>query len=283
MEDLPSLYEAIASGTLSAADHMHAARRLQGLARDRSRGSVPDKRGAIQVAASLGPTHGLAILLDLAQDADDAVRHAVRDRALEMGEVGLQVLRKMLADPNEAACVTVLGYLLRAVDRSSAVGARRQLRDPRASVRAAAARLLGAVGGPGLLADLRHLEADEDDAVREAVTLAMEQIRGTLPRPPADLWWDATPPKKAESSHPPSAADKPLTLSAARRLTRAPDPATRIAAAESIGALGGLSTLADLQTLCKDPDNRVREAAEHALTQICTRVDRPDLLARFSS
>jgi len=173
MEDLATLYEAIASGTTAAADHMYAARHLQGLARDRASGTVQDKRGAVRVAASLGTHHGLAILIELARDPDDGVRQAVRDEALAVGAVGLKVLRLMLGDPNEALSLSVIGYLIRALDQSSAVGARRLLGDPRAPVRAAAARLLGAVGGPGVQAVLRGLEAYEDDGVRKAAALAI--------------------------------------------------------------------------------------------------------------
>ena len=72
MEDLATLYEAIASGTTAAADHMYAARHLQGLARDRASGTVQDKRGAVRVAASLGTHHGLAILIERDMLAENA-------------------------------------------------------------------------------------------------------------------------------------------------------------------------------------------------------------------
>jgi HEAT repeat protein len=188
VQDLDTIYEAIATGTESAP--MSMARGLQTLARERARGTVADKLGALRVATALGTDHGMPILLELSSDSAIEVRRNVLDLTLGHGWRGLPVLRRMIGDADEDLAVNALELLIRAADQPAAAGARRLLRDPRSRVRVAAATLLGLVGGPGMQIDLRRLESDTDDAVREAVDEAIRRIRGESPQPGPDPWWE---------------------------------------------------------------------------------------------
>lgn len=278
MEDLIAAYDRLAAGATDAP--MHQARRLQYMARERCAGSVDDRLGAIAVATALGTNHGLPILRDLAVDADLKVRSEVLYRALALGAVGLPVLRRMIADDDDELAVNVLEHLVRAADEASANATRRLLRDPRARVRAAAATLLGIVGGPGVQIDLRKLETDEDDDVKVAASLAIQQIRGEVEKPAANPWWEPEAPAETPEPRRGPVVEN-LSLSAARRLTRDPDAGMREAAAKAIGELGGVSTILELGKLCSDDDPGVRDAAKAAMKILCDRVERPDLGQRF--
>ncbi len=186
MQDIEAIYEALSAGPTAEGAPMHKARWLQTMARERSRGSVEDKLGAIRVAMALGSFHGAPIVLDLCMDPDQSVRQAVQTAALTKDWDGLPVLRKMASDADEELALTALERLVEIADLPASATARRLLKDPRPRVRAAAATLLGLVAGSGVQPDLRRLESDDDQAVREAAALAVQRIRGEVEKPGAE-------------------------------------------------------------------------------------------------
>lgn len=280
---MPAIYEAIQNGSASGADYLHVARPLQGMARERSQGTSAEKLGAIKVASSLGTIQAVAILVDLCTDPDVEVRRECLYRSLGLGLEGLAALRKMVGDPDDALCVSVLDHLIRAADQASATGARRLLRDPRPPVRAKAAELLGLVGGLGVQIDLKRLHEDEGEEkdVREAADLAVQQIRGEATKPDPTPWWQPAQLPEPAPERPRGKVIESLSLNAARRMIRDPEPENRLAAATAIGELGGVSTILQLGELCSDADPDVKAAARAAMQTLCERVERPDLGARY--
>ncbi len=107
-----------------------------------------------------------------------------RDRALaalagrDLDSLGRDRVRE-LARSGEAADLVLACDIARLTGwRSFATNLRRLVGHAEPSVRAAAARALGVLGGPALVITLRRLLADEDEAVRAAAEEAIERLGG---------------------------------------------------------------------------------------------------------
>jgi HEAT repeat protein len=191
MQSLDELFDAIAAGEVPAPGPSLDRKRL--IARTRSlanKGEVPERLKGVQVAGALQGQQGMEVLSAYTTDADLSVRRGVFDVAVNEGAYGIGVLRAMVADADEDLALDVLGRLERVVDRPSAVAVRRVLQSESPKVRAAAASLLGHIGGGSMLPFVRRLNDDSDEAVREASAEAEDRLMGKLPKGTPDPWWE---------------------------------------------------------------------------------------------
>ncbi len=191
---------------------------------------VDVRLGSARVALALPAAHGISIAMALVRDPDVRVRRRAVNVALKAQADGLPVLRRLTADPDEALATAVLDLLVAAVDAPAAGMARELLRDPRGGIRARAAALAGAAGGPGLLIDLRKVAGDPDPAVRSTVDVAIARLTGTAERPLPGRWWERDPiPDAGPPVAPPPAFVPPAPPAAAPAEVAAP-PSAPVAA-----------------------------------------------------
>jgi HEAT repeat protein len=187
--DIQDQYDRIVRGDTSDDDVKWSRRKLQLHAFDRAaEGGREDRLGALRVAAFLGPTHGLPVTATLVTDADRDVRVAAFNQAVAARDDGRALLRNVLAGDDVELALAAADLLAAAHDRPSLNIATRLVRSPHAALRAAAARIIGLVGGRSSLAGLRP-EEEADPSARAAMEQAIEQVGGEAERPPAQLWW----------------------------------------------------------------------------------------------
>jgi cyclophilin family peptidyl-prolyl cis-trans isomerase/HEAT repeat protein len=145
-----------ALGTLRASDGLPI---VQDLLTD----SWPTMRAAaLRAAAAIDPESFVVVLSSMDPDGQWSVRAALADVLATLpAEVGLERVRAMLKDEDRRVVPSVLSALARLKAPDIATVALAQLKEPDFAVRAAAARLVGALKPAG-----------GSEALREALTLA---------------------------------------------------------------------------------------------------------------
>ena len=167
MDPLLEKYEAVGRREIPPPVDYNLYKRLLAHARRFEKSDDLDARLlAVDVCGAIGGHRGMYVVRDFLKDADVAVRRRCVEAAVADGETGLPVLRAALDDADEGVVLEALSWLRKAADRGSAGALRRLVRHPSATVRAAAAELVGHVAGPGMTAALRPLLTDDDEAVR---------------------------------------------------------------------------------------------------------------------
>ena len=198
-DPLNQLYDEVAAGRAVPPKDYNEFKRMLARARHAARRGTPQERAdAVTVVGAIGGHWALTVLREFTADEAPEVRRKALDVAVAEGEAGLTILRDLAVDPEPEISLLALDYLQRAVDRGSAGRMRSLLTaaDPRQ--RAAAARLLGSISGPGLIVPLRRaLDAEPDETVKAALVAAMARIDGEEPREEPDPWW-ADPAAQAE-------------------------------------------------------------------------------------
>ncbi len=194
--DIDPIYDGIVDGTRDPGDLSWTRRKLQLMALEKAKAGPADARlGALRVAAVLGPKDGLPIAQQLVRDADPRVRTWAFNQAVAARDLGLAAIRDAADGADAELALAAFDLLNRWVDQASVATARRCLQAKDARVRAAAAQLLGNIGGNAIRLDLGRLaDGDGDDAVRTAASEAMRRLSGDLPKAVRTPWWDETPP-----------------------------------------------------------------------------------------
>lgn len=212
--DIRDQYDRIVAGDTSDTDIRWSRRQLQLEAfRNAAEGGPEDRLGALRVAEFLGASHGLPITATLVTDADRDVRTRAFHQALAAGEDGRPLLRDVLSGPDPDLALVAADLLADAHDRPSLNIANRLVASDDPRMRAAAARILGCVGGMSSLARMRP-EAEADADARAAMEQAVARIRGDSPRPEPRLWWEGgtRPVPALASPAPPAPEEVPETL-----------------------------------------------------------------------
>jgi len=189
--DIQDQYDRIVAGDTSDDDIKWSRRKLQREALARTSDPDPAARlGALRVAAFIGPVHGLPITAKLMTDGDRKVRVAAFNQAVAAREDGRALLREALTGPDTELALAAADLLARAADRPSLNPALRLLSSDEPGLRAAAARIVGMVGGRSSLARMR-VDQESDPGARAAMEEARQRIDGDAERPPAQVWWSA--------------------------------------------------------------------------------------------
>lgn len=210
MDPLLEQYEAIGRGDLRPPVEYNEYKRL--LANARRFVDHEDEAQrllAIDVCGAIGRDRAMYVVRQFTKDKSEAVRRHALEVAVSDGETGVTLLRAFLDDPAEEIVLEAISWLRRAADRGSAGALRRLARHSSPRVRAAAAELIGHVGGPSLSAALRPLVQDEDEAVRAAADEAVRRIAGELPQAEPDPWWGT---EEADAYEAPESVALPETL-----------------------------------------------------------------------
>lgn len=229
--DIDPVYEAIAAGTARDPDLSWTRRRLQAMALARAKeGTESERKGALRVAAVLGPRDGIPIVAELVRDPDPQVRSWAVSQAVAARELGIGPLRTALEGPDPDQILVALDHLLRWVDQGCVPALRRLLSSPDAGVRQRAVALLGNVGGASVRGELERLRSDPSPEVAEAARVAVEVLAGARPRAVRDPWWDESaaprePDPSPEGGEPPATEGDAPSGSTALTLGPPPDPA----------------------------------------------------------
>lgn len=155
-----------------------------------------ERKAALRVATAIGGREATTALTRFAGDADLGVRKALFDHAFDLRDDGLAVFRDLAADPDVDLALASLRILRKAVDRAATRRLRLLLESPLAPVRAAAAELLGHVGGATVRPEIDKLLADADEGVRREATAALERIAGRAPKAIPERWYPEPSPEK---------------------------------------------------------------------------------------
>ena len=201
MDDIhEKLYKEIAALEKSEPAPLTQARHLQRIALRRTQSQDMDERlGALRVSIALPTAHGMPMIRELLLDPESNIRQLAYAHAVALEQEGLPLLRRVVEGKDLEIASDALNRLVQVQDRGSVALMRRLLDSPAANLRAGAATLLGQCAGPSLVPKLQRLAAsDPDEEVRDAATLALQQIMGDAPD--VDEADDPTAQKTAEES-----------------------------------------------------------------------------------
>ncbi|MCC7359409.1 MAG: HEAT repeat domain-containing protein [Anaerolineales bacterium] len=255
------------------------------------------RRALVYALAQVGDSRVFEPLRDLARDPNRWVRRTVMEQAAQVDDGrAAELLTAGLSDPEDS----VRQAALQALGRRREAGAARSVAqtledsqpyvrlaavqalalldpalastqlpvlaqtDPEAVVREAAADALGELGLPSVVGALQPLLGDPAANVREraAQALALLGMPEALEALVAALKLPAARPHCLTQL----AAQGAPAVGALLAATRSADPEQRAVAAEALGALGQTLARPTLRLLTRDPDARVRHAADAALT-----------------
>ena len=165
MEDIDRLFTAVAAGEreppAEGIERMRLLRKVRSTVLDED---VERRRMAVEVGARIG------------------------------GADGVEMVGWYARDPDPEIALEAIGRMRRLVDAAVTQGLKRQLGNPDARVRQAAADALGHVGGGSLVPVLRKT-AEEGGEVGEAASQAVDRILGKLPKDDPDPWWEVVEPE----------------------------------------------------------------------------------------
>lgn len=210
--------------------------------------------------------------------AGDILRRCLRDPDLRVRQVAALAVRwkrdatlvpgmiELLSDENAGVRRTAVRALAAVLGQSAIDVLMPLAHDLDEGVRFALADMLGEIGSDEALPLLDHLLADAEERVRRQVVESLAHI-GTLSA--LNLLADAlaNPVVKAEAQaqlH--TLGDQ--ALRALLNAARSSAPELRIGAAETLGQMGNPLALPTLHNMHRDPDARVRQAAEAAIQKI---------------
>jgi HEAT repeat protein len=265
------------------------------LARDpewRVRWSLVAALGRMRDSRVYGP------LAELARDADRWVRHRAMEVCGRMEDSrAVEIALRGLKDAEPAVRIAALDALLPQREPALIGPIAELAQDADAEVRATAARTLAFVAGANAIDSLTVLAHDPMDNVRATIGYVLGELGSEEGIPALEtLLRDSAPAVRAHAAdalahigttlalqslvealtHPtvkPEAQARLLAVGepALRVLvsaTRSPKTELRIAAAETLGRTGNAQVASALQVMLRDADQRVKAAAEEAITTL---------------
>jgi HEAT repeat protein len=208
----------------------------------------PEERAtALRLLGDLKDDRGLAVLLDAMRDPQPSVRGAAASALGDLGKVeGLAALEQALTDKIPAVRTSAAISLGELRDKRSVPLLKQALSDPNPVVQAAVLSALLRMGEPirDMMGAVEGLFQQQDPGTRSAVAKALGRAQG----------------KSGE-----------VAVGILSDILSDPIPRPRIAAARSLGQIGGDTVVPILKRVLHDEDDAVRAAAGGALGRALNR------------
>jgi HEAT repeat protein len=205
----------------------------------------PEERAtALRLLGELKDARGLDILLEAVTHQQPSVRGAAASALGDLGKVqGIPALERALEDKIPAVKTSAAISLGELGVKDSLIPLRKALADPNPVVKAAVVSALLRVGEPfdAVGAELYELVQNNDPGTRSAVGKAVGRAHG---------------------------ASRKLAIEFLAGMLKDPIPRPRIAAARSLGQIGGAEVLPILKAALHDEDDAVRATAGGALARV---------------
>jgi vesicle coat complex subunit len=216
---------------------------------DRARAAAsaanPEERAtALRLLGELKDGRGLAVLLEAIKDPQPSARGAAAAALGELGQPeGLTAVEQALQDKIPAVRTSAAISLGELGDRRAASSLKQALSDPNPVVQAAALSALLRMGESieSVTAVVHRLLQEQDPGIRSALAKALGRAQG--------------------KSH-------PAAIDVLNEMLADPIPRPRIAAARSLGQIGGNAVVPMLKHALHDDDDAVRSAAGGALGRV---------------
>jgi HEAT repeat protein len=239
-EDQPAVRLAAAgalyhTGRKTMWDHVHAA----------ASAANPEERAtALRLLGDLKDDRGLPVLLDAMKDPQPSVRGAAASALGDFGKIeGLAAVEQALTDKVPAVRTSAAISLGELGTKRSVPSLKQALSDPNPVVQAAVLSALLRMGEPlqDMMGTVGRLLQEQDPGIRSAVAKALGRAQG-------------------ESSE--------IAIDVLSDVLSDPIPRPRIAAARSLGQIGGDTVVPILKRVLHDEDDAVRATAGGALGRV---------------